>query len=223
MTAWNDLFSKTRFWELEPFFEITAGRAVSLGGIEYIVYLEQPGPVEVVTEKKKYEVYWMRPSTGEIIQEKKEYKGEKFIGQPPDNNSDWVLHLSRDGRKEGMAKSWKFESRAIYQQDVERIPARVPFELEAPLGDSLPVGKPVQFSVKLTKDTRAVKSMMYLWTVEATNDKQGYRVIGTTQKGEFTIPRSLAQTYPAVLNLRVYGINGNGKVYALDRVLKATE
>ena len=223
MTAWNDLFSKTRFWELEPFFEITAGRALSLGGIEYIVYLEQPGPVEVVTEKKKYEVYWMRPSTGEIVQEKKEFKGEKFTGQPPDNNSDWVLHLSRDGRKEGMAKSWKFESRAIYQQDVERIPARVPFELEAPLGDSLPVGKPVQFSVKLTKDTRAAKAMMYLWTVEATNDKQGYRVLGTTQKGEFTIPRSLARTYPAVMNLRVYGINGNGKVYALDRVLKATE
>ncbi len=223
MTAWNDLFSKTRFWELEPFFEITAGRALSLGGIEYIVYLEQPGPVEVVTEKKKYEVYWMRPSTGEIVQEKKEYKGEKFTGQPPDNNSDWVLHLSRDGRKEGMAKSWKFESRPIFQQEVERIPARVPFELEAPLGDSLPVGKPVQFSVKLTKDTRAAKAMMYLWTVEATNDKQGYRVLGASQKGEFTIPRSLARTYPAVLNLRVYGINGNGKVYALDRVLKATE
>ena len=223
MGAWFELFSKTRFWELEPYFEITAGRALALGGIEYIVYLEQPGPVEVVTEKKKYEVYWLRPSTGEIIQEKKEYKGEKFIGQPPDNNSDWVLHLSRDGRKEGMAKSWKFESRPIFQQEVERAPARVPFELEAPKGDELPVGKPVTFSVKLTKETRASKAMLYLWTVEATNDQQGYRVLGTTQKGEFTIPRSLARTYPAVLNLRVYGINANGKVYALDRVLRATE
>jgi hypothetical protein len=223
MTAWFDLFSKTRYWELEPFFEITAGRALALGGIEYIVYLETPGQVEVVTEKKKYEVYWMRPSTGEIVQEKKEFKGEKFIGQPPDNNSDWVLHLSRDGRKEGMAKSWKFESRSIYQQEIERAPAKVPFEIEAPLGDSVPVGKPVQFSAKLTKETRASKMMMYLWTAEATNDKQGYRVIGTSQKGEFTIPKSIANTYPAVLNLRVYGLNGNGKLYALDRVLKATE
>jgi hypothetical protein len=223
MTAWFDLFSKTRYWELEPFFEITAGRALALGGIEYIVYLETPGQVEVVTEKKKYEVYWMRPSTGEIVQEKKEFKGEKFIGQPPDNNSDWVLHLSRDGRKEGMAKSWKFESRSILQQEIERAPAKVPFEIEAPLGDSVPVGKPVQFSAKLTKETRASKMMMFLWTAEATNDKQGYRVIGTTQKGEFTIPKSIANTYPAVLNLRVYGLNGNGKLYALDRVLKATE
>ena len=52
---------------------------------------------------------------------------------------------------------------------------------------------------------------------------KGYRVIGTSQKGEFTIPKSIANTYPAVLNLRVYGLNGNGKLYALDRVLKATE
>jgi hypothetical protein len=223
MSAWYELFSKTRHWELEPYFEITAGRALALGGIEYIVYLEQPGPVEVVTEKKKYEVYWFRPSTGEIVQEKKEYKGEKFIGQPPDNNSDWVLHLSRDGRKEGMAKSWKFESRPIFQQEVERSPAKTPFEMEAPKAEELPVGKPIQFVVKLTKETRASKMMMYLWTVEATNDPQGYRVLGTTQKGEFTIPRGLARIYPAVINLRVYGINGNGKVYALDRVLRATE
>ena len=223
MTAWFELYSKTRFWELEPFFEITAGRALALDGVEYIVYLEQPGPVEVVTEKKKYEIYWLRPSTGEIIQEKKDFKGEKFVGQPPDNNSDWVLHISRDGRKEGMAKSWKFESRSIPQQEIERSAQKIPFELEAPVSDSLPVGKPVQFSAKLIKETRASKAMLYLWTIEATNDKQGYRVLGTTQKGEFTIPKSIARTYPAVINLRLYGINGNGKVYAIDRVLKATE
>ncbi len=223
MTAWFELFSKTRFWELEPYFEITAGRALALGGIEYIVYLEQPGPVEVVTEKKKYEVYWFRPSTGEIVQEKKEFKGEKFIGQPPDNKSAWVLHLSRDGRKEGMAKSWKFESRDVVLQEIERSPAKTPFEIEAPTVDSLPVGKPVRFAVKLTKETRASKAMIYLWTIEATNDQQGYRVLGTTQKGEFTIPRGIARNYPAVINLRVFGMNGNGKLYSLDRVLKATE
>lgn len=224
MAAWYELFSKTRHWELEPYFDISAGKALALGGIEYIVYLEQPGPVELTVEKKKYEVYWMRPSTGEIVQEKKDFKGsEKFIGQPPDNNSDWVLHLSRDGRKEGMAKSWKFESRPIFQQEIERAPAKVPFEIEAPLGDSVPVGKPVQFAVKLTRETKASKAMQYLWTVEATNDKQGYRVLGTSQKGEFTIPTNIARSYPAVMNVRVYGLNGNGKLYALDRVVKATE
>lgn len=223
MAAWFDLFAKTRHWELEPFFEISTGRALSLGGIEYIVYLEQPGPVEVTVEKKKYEVYWMRPSTGEIINEKKEFKGEKYVGIPPDNNSDWVLHLSRDGRKEGMLKGWKFESRPLFQQEVERNPARVPFEIEAPSGDTVPVGKPISFRAKLTKDTRASRAMLYLWTVEATNDPQGYRVAGTAQQGEFIIPRGIARVYPAVLNLRLYGINGNGKVYALDRVLRATE
>lgn len=222
MSAWFELFSKTRHWELEPYFEVTGGKALALGGIEYIVYLEQPGPVEIVTEKKKYEVYWMRPSTGEIIQEKKDFKGEKFVGQPPDNSSDWVLHLSRDGRKEGMAKSWKFESRPLFQQEVERSPQKVVFEIEAPKGDSLPVGKTVQFAAKLTRETKASLAMQYLWIAEATNDKQGYRVIGTSQKGEFTIPKSIAHSYPAVLNLRVYGINGIGKVYALDRVVKAT-
>lgn len=223
MSAWFDFFARTRHWELEPYFEITAGRALALGGVEYVVYLEQPGPVEVVTEKKKYEVYWYRPSDGEVIQEKKEYKGEKFIGQPPDTKSDWVLHLSRDGRKEGMAKSWKFESRPLFQQEVERNPARIPFEVSAPTGDALIVGKPLKFAAKLTKETRASKAMLYLWTVEATNDKQGYRVIGTTREGEFTIPESIARTYPAVMNLRVYGINGNGKVYAIDRVVQAVK
>jgi hypothetical protein len=223
MTAWYELFSKTRHWELEPFFEMNRGVGLSLGGIEYIIYLEQPGPVQVSVEKKKYEVYWMRPSTGEIVQEKKDFKGELFLGEPPDNSSDWVLHLSRDGRKEGMAKSWKFESRPLFQQEIERAPAKVPFEIEAPAGDVLPVGKPVRFAVKLTKETKASKAMRYLWTVEATNDRQGYRVLGTSQSGEFTIPRNIARTYPAVMNVRVYGLNGNGKLYAIDRVVKATE
>jgi len=31
---------------------------------------------------------------------------------------DWVLHLSREGHKEGMLRSYKFESRRILMQDV---------------------------------------------------------------------------------------------------------
>jgi len=45
--------SRTRFWELEPYFDIDGGRALYLAGVEYIVYLEKGGPVEVVTEKKR--------------------------------------------------------------------------------------------------------------------------------------------------------------------------
>ena len=43
---------------------------------------------------------------------------------------------------------------------------------------------------------------------------------GRGASGTLTIPKSLAQKYPAVVNLRVYGINANGKVYAADRVVR---
>lgn len=220
MTAWNDFFARTRYWEIEPYFEVEGGRALALGGVEYIVYIEKPGPVEVVTEKKGYEVYWFRPATGEIIKEKKDYKGEKFTGQPPDNSSDWVLHLSRDGRKEGMLRSWKFESRRIVMQEIERDPKRTPFSIQSPGDEELPVGQPLAFAAKLDRETKASLKMKYLWTIEATAGGQGYRVLGDTQTGEFLIPPGLALSYPAVANLRLYGINGNGKLYSLDRVVK---
>jgi len=220
MTAWNDFFSRTRFWELEPFFEVDGGRALALAGVEYIVYVEKPGPVEVVTERKSYEVYWFRPSTGEIIKEKKDYKGERFSASPPDSSSDWVLHLSRDGRKEGMLRSWKFESRPLFQQDVERNPQKIPFTIEAPTADELTAAAPIPFKAKLTRETRASRSMLFVWTAEATADGQGYRILATTPEGEFRIPVRLAKSYPAVVNLRLYAINANGKVYALDRVVR---
>jgi len=131
------------------------------------------------------------------------------------------LHLSRDGRKESMAKSWKFASRPVFLQEPERTPAKIPFEIEEPKSDTLPVGKPVRFSAKLTRETRASKLMMYVWQAEATADQQGYRIIGTTQSGDFTLPPGFAKNYPAVVNLRLYGLNGNGKLYQLDRVIKA--
>lgn len=223
MKAWFELFERTRYWELEPDFEVNGGVALALGGIEYIVYVEKPGAFDIVTERKGYEVYWLRPGTGEITKEKKDYKAEKWEGETPDKQSDWVLHLSRDGRKEGMAKSWKFESRPMYQQEPERTPAKIPFELQEPSAETLPVGKPLKFAAKLTRETRASKVMQYVWTAESTSDGQGYRVLGTTQSGEFTIPKNIALKYPTVLNVRLYGINGNGKVYQIDRVYKAGE
>ncbi|MFN7924540.1 MAG: DUF5060 domain-containing protein [Bryobacteraceae bacterium] len=220
MKAWWEFFSETRFWELEPFYEVDGGRALALAGIEYIVYLEKPGTVEIVTERKGYEVYWFRPSDGEIIHEKKGFKGERFSGAPPDNKSDWVLHLSRDGRKEGMLKSWKFESRPVYQQDVERIPAKIPFEMVAPGDEELVAGKPVKFRARLTRETRASRAMVYMWTAEATSGGGGYRIVATAPEGELTIPKTIARAWPAVVNLRLYGMNANGKVYSLDRVLR---
>ncbi|MEP7363697.1 MAG: DUF5060 domain-containing protein [Acidobacteriota bacterium] len=222
MSDWFEFMSRTRFWELEPYFDITAGRALYLTGTEYVVYLENGGPVEVVTEKKGYKVYWFNVETGEMTVEKKDYKGELFVGSAP-GPGPWVLHLSRDGRKESMLNSYYFESRRQFVQEVETNPQRVPYELLEPQDDELRAGKKVKFAVKLKRETKATATMMYMWTAEATNSGQGYRVIATGRSGEFTMPKALSKTFPAVVNLRVYGMNLNGKVYAIDRVMKLVE
>ncbi|MEI9815216.1 MAG: DUF5060 domain-containing protein [Acidobacteriota bacterium] len=54
-TAWFDFMSRTRYWEMEPYFDVTGGRAIAVRDVEvrseevidaaeYVVYLEKPGP-----------------------------------------------------------------------------------------------------------------------------------------------------------------------------------
>ena len=64
--------------------------------------------------------------------------------------------------------------------------------------------------------------MLYLWTGEVSTDSQGYRVLGTGKEGTLQIPRNLARRYPALMNLRLYGMNANGKVYAIDKIYRLT-
>ncbi len=117
MTAWFDFMSNTRYWELEPYFDVDGGRAVALEEIEYIVYVEKPsGPVELQVEQHSYDVYWINPVTGESTK-LKNFKGEKFVSEPPDKTHDWILHLSRDGKKQSMLTSYKFESRPTPVQE----------------------------------------------------------------------------------------------------------
>ena len=54
---------------------------------------------------------------------------------PPDRAHDWILHVVREGRVEGMNKSYKFESRDIVLQDVESNSPKVPFTVEQPAAD----------------------------------------------------------------------------------------
>lgn len=224
MTVWWDLFSKTRHWELEPYFDVDNGRAIALEGVEYIVYVEKPALVEVLVEKHEYDVYWINPATGEAVRPKdKQWKGERFVSEPPDNTHDWVLHLSRDGRKQGMLNSYRFDSRMVPVQEVEQTAARVPFEIGAPTADPLRMSGTTAFAAKLKRETRATRAMLYLWTAEAAADGQGYRVVATGASGTFEFPRSVAVKFPAVLNLRLTGMNANGKVYSVDRVFRLTE
>ena len=215
MTAWYDFFAGTRYWELEPYFDVDGGRALSLEGVEYVVYIEKPGPVELSVVKHGYDVFWVNPIDGESV--RKKYSGEHFTGEPPDRSHDWVLHVVRESHMEGMGRSYKFSSREydMVLQEVEANTPKVPFAIEQPAGD-LALSKPVAYSAKITRETRATRSMMWLWMGEVAAGHQGYRVLATGQKGTFTVPRGIADHYPALMHLRLYGMNANGKLYELD-------
>jgi hypothetical protein len=216
MQVWYEFAADTRHWDLEPFFDVDGGRGLALPTVEYIIYVEKPGPVDVhLDDKHKWDVAWINPIDGERT-ELKDFKSEEFQGSPPDNSHDWVLQISRESHKAGMLKSYKFESWEIVMQDIEGIPDKVPFDIEQPTGDfSLSVLPP--YKVKVKKETKATKKMMYLWTGEVTADGEGFRVIGTGPEGIFNIPASIAARYPAGIHVRVTGMNGYGKVYMADR------
>ena len=65
--------------------------------------------------------------------------------------------------------------------------------------------------------------MMYLWTGEVPTEGGGYRIIGIGAAGTFSIPPNLANVFPAVFNVRIFALNGVGKVYAMDRVYRLTQ
>ena len=216
MTAWFDFMSDTRHWELEPYFDVDGGRALALEDTEYVVYMEKPGPLELTVEKHGYDIYWMNPIDGEITKSKKKFSGEHFTGEPPDRSHDWVLHLVREGHLESMNKSYKFESRDIVLQEIESNSPKVPFEIVKPTED-FSVKLPPFYEAKVTRDTRATRSMMWLWTGNVAADGQGYRVIATGGKGQMRPLAGIAKNFPATLHLRLYGMNANGKVYELDK------
>jgi len=230
MTVWYNFFSRTRFWELEPYFDVDGGRAIALQrpreespeGIEYIVYVENPGPVEIVLPRHSYDIAWFNPVDGTYIKVKG-FKADRWMGEPPNKEHDWVLHISREGRKEGL-RSYKFESRAIIMQEIEQNPTRAPFEITEPAGQEISVSNPPAYAVSLTRESRATRSMMYLWIGEVAGEEgQYYRVIGTGRKGIFKLSHREGRSYPAPLTVRLYGMNANGKVYSLVRVWSLTK
>jgi len=159
MSVWFDFFADTRYWELEPYFDVDGGRAVALEDIEYVVYVEKPGPLELTVEKHGYDVYWVDPATGDSTKGK--FKGDHFTASPPAGAHDWILHVVREGRMEGMNKSYIFASRDIVMQEVESNSPKVPFTIEQPIED-IHVRVSPPFAAKLTRETRATRSMMWL-------------------------------------------------------------
>lgn len=222
-----EFFEKTRYWELEPWFEVDGGRAIALervapeerDGVEYLLFVDTPGPVEIGVARHGYDVRWYAPATGEIVPVK-DWKGERFTGEPPNRNTAWVLHLSRDKHKESL-KSYKFESRRILQQDAENAPKMLPYDIASP-GDAMPLSVPVPFEVKMRRETRATRSMLFLWQGEVVLDGLGYRVLSTERSASVKVPPELIRKSPAVLSLRLYGLNAYGKLYVVDKVVRLT-
>ncbi len=219
MTAWAEFMAGNRYWELEPFFGVDGGRGVALEGVEYIIYVEKPGPVEVTLEHHGYDVSWINPANGERIKQK-DIRGERFTGEPPDRSHDWVLHISREGEKAGMLKSVKFESRDVPIQEITLAGEKPVFDIPEPEENEVSLAHPPKISLKVRKDTRATRSLLIEWTAEISADGEGYRVIGTGKEGTLKVPASIVKNFPAVLSLHANIVNANGKAYMVDRILR---
>jgi Domain of unknown function (DUF5060) len=220
MTIWYEIMAGNRYWELEPFFGVDGGRGLALDGVEYVVYVEHPGPIEVAVEHHGYDVVWINPANGERFKQKKEYRGERFTGEPPDRSHDWILHLSREGEKAGMAKSYKFESRAVPVQEITLAGDKPVFQIPEPAENEMSVSHPPPFSLKLSKETRSTRSLLVEWTAEVAADGEGYRVVGTGREGTLKVPPSIVKNLPAVLSLHANIVNANGKAYMVDRIFR---
>ena len=230
MEAWFRFMSgRVRFWDTQPYFDVEGGRAIALPGLqtedydlpatEYIVYIEKPARIQVKTRKHSYDVYWVNPSTGEARKEKKSWKGELYEASPPDASRDWVLHLSRDGRKEGMLRSYKFESWPVLMQEPERSPQKTPFELARPaMGETLAAGRPVPYEIRLKRETGGTRRMTYVLTGEFVQDGEGARYLAAGPAGAFTADPALLKSDSGALAVRLAALNAAGKLYLLDSV-----
>jgi len=217
-----DFFGQTRYIDLQPYYRLTGGHALSLQyidvfdeakGVEYVVYMEEPGPVDLLVPKNDYDVSWFNPIDGSWLDEKKKFKGDRYRGSPPDTNHDWVLYVRREGKKESFNKRYYLEARRVVPKNVEARPAELPFEIQLPDQQKLVAGETYDFNATVTKSTEAAKQMAWLWIGEVSGSGRFARVIATEQFGRFQIPSSLTDRYPATFSLRLLGVDGAGRLY----------
>ncbi len=121
-------------WSLISTFP--GARAVGLEEVEYLAYAQTGGIVELSLPKHKYNPLWINPITGEELP-LKDYKGETFSRQTPDNAHDWILQVPREGHKESMLRSYRFESVDPPVQEIETDPSKLPFQIVDPAGDEI--------------------------------------------------------------------------------------
>jgi hypothetical protein len=81
-------------------------------------------------------------------------------------------------------------------------------------------GWKIPYQIKITRESRATRDMMYLITAEDTVTGEGARVVATGPEGFLHFdPRTIGKP-PVVVNVRVYGMNVVGKVYVIDKVFR---
>ncbi len=215
--AWSRVIADTRHWELEPYFDVDGARAVGLNEVEYLAYAQTPGIVEITLPHHKYNPVWVNPANGEQL-ELKNYRGEVFSRSTPDNSHDWVLWVPRDGEKEARAKYYYFESEDPPIQEVEAIAQRFLSPSPILLASASAPRSRYPTAIKITRANRASRRMQYAWWAEAVGGTAGPRLLGLSDSGTFTIPKTLIRDSGTALNLRVLAINANGKAYELDRI-----
>lgn len=218
IAVWSHVLAETRHWELEPYFDVDASRAVGLNEVEYLAYAAKPGIVEITLPKHKYNPEWVNPQTGEEIP-LKDYRGEVLSRQTPDNSHDWVLNVPREGLMESMSRYYYFESQDPPVQEVEVDPAKAPFAIVDPDGETVNSQIPNPYKIKITRANRASRTMQYVWWGEVVASGQPARLLGLGSSGNFTLPPELRES-GGNLNVRLEAINANGKAYELDRVYR---
>ncbi len=216
MQVWIKVMSDVRHWEFEPFFDVDGARAVGLNNVEYLLYADKPGTVEIdFPEKHKYNPRWINPRTGETIDLKN--PRQDTYSQTTPEGGDWILQVPREGHKEGMLKSYKFESADAPVQEIELNPDKIPFDIVQPQGEAIDTTKPIAYEIKLKRANRATRLMQYVWTGEVVADGEGARVLAIGASGTFEFPPNLIKKRPAILNLRLNAINANGKAYSIEK------
>ena len=219
-----DFFTQTRYFDIQTYYRVEGGPALSMHytgydgetsvGVEFMVYVEDGGAVDLILPKNGYDLSWFNPIDGTWLDDKKKFKGERFRSPgPPDPSHDWVLYIRRDGKKERMNKSFFLEARGVKMKEVEARAAETPFAIQFPDGNELVAGQEYEFSATLTKSTAAAKRMLYVWLAEASGSDQAARVLGTTQFGRWKLPESLADRYPGTLQIRLLGVDGAGNLF----------
>lgn len=142
-----------------------------------------------------------------------------YSGQTPDNSHDWILHLSRDGRKEGMLKSVKFNEITIRLQEPEANITKMPFEIAEPKSEvNLVAGQPVHYQITLKKQTPGTRRMTYVLKGSVVDGSSTFFFLNTGDQGTFTVPPSLVRNDSMSFMLRVYALNAPGKLYITDSV-----